>query len=173
MRSSSLLTLASALLLSMVASVAFARITSIGLETAAGTRAALDAKDFKIIPAQGTINRQANFTARIANLNTFPALAGVDVQTQFVLTTIKPQRDFIPHYHPRGAEFFFVISGNIRVRIMEEGGRILENILRPGEATVFPTGLGHLASCVSKTRACNFVATFNTADPGLVPIPSF
>lgn len=150
-------------------SLGHASIPSMGLETVVSERASLNASDFKIIPAKGVLFRTDAFVARIANLGNFPALAGADVQTQIVHVTVKGLKHFPNHYHPRGTEYFYMLSGVVRVTMKTEGRmpQTFVNVLSRNQATVFPQGLIHTIECISK-RYCNYASTFNTANPGLV-----
>lgn len=150
-------------------SLSYASIPSMGLETVISARASLNASDFKIVPAKGVLFRTDAFVARIANLAKFPALAGADVQTQIVHVTVKRRKRFPNHYHPRGTEYLYMLSGVIRVTMKTEGRmpQTFVNVLSRNEATVFPQGLIHTIECISKSY-CNYASTFNTANPGLV-----
>ena len=164
-------TVALALFSASLFSLSMAAIPSSGSVRAADTRSALDPSDFRIIPSKGNVVVTPDFTARIADLSTFPSLGGVDVQTQFVHGTIKPGASFIRHYHPRGSEFLFVLNGRLNVSFIDEGlsPQTISNIIAFRQGTVFPQGLVHTTTCISR-HPCNFVSTFNSADPGIVPI---
>jgi oxalate decarboxylase/phosphoglucose isomerase-like protein (cupin superfamily) len=69
---------------------------------------------------------------RIANVDTFPALAGLGVATAVV--TIGPCGVNLPHVHQRATELLYVISGRLRVGFVEEnGGRAIINDIEAGE----------------------------------------
>lgn len=156
--------------LALFITFAHAAIPSMGMKTAADTRSMYSASDFIITPANGSVSVNPSFTVRSASLRTFPVLGSVDVQTQINHATVRPGKDFITHSHPRGAEFFYVLSGKFNISIIDEGNsRTLDISLRRHQATVFPQGLIHATKCVS-ARPCNFLATFNSADPGFVPV---
>lgn len=148
-----------------------AQIPSFGLQTAAGIRGLLEDKEFAINPENGIRINTPNFRVRIADLTNFPALAGQDVQSQIVRVNLKSQQMFIPHYHPRGSETLNAIRGTFKVTFTFEGlnPRTVVNTIKAGESTVFPQGLPHTTTCISK-QDCIFLSVFNSADPGLIPV---
>lgn len=148
-----------------------ASIPSSGLQTALSIRSPLSNRDFRINPSRGVIIRNPNFTARIADLTNFPVLAGQDVQSQIVRATVNAGKPFVTHFHPRSAEVLNALRGVFIVTIKFEGlqPRTVRIKLLPGESTVFPQGLVHTTTCVSKVH-CEFLSVFTSADPGLVPV---
>ncbi|KAI0565331.1 Cupin [Gracilaria domingensis] len=146
-------------------------IPSFGTQTNGAIRGQLADNDFRIRPEQGVIINNPNFRVRVADLSNFPALAGQDVQAQITRVTLKAMQPFIPHYHPRGVEVLNAIRGSFRITFKFEGlnPRTVTNIIHAGESTVFPQGLMHETVCISK-RDCEFLSTFNSADPGFVPV---
>lgn len=150
---------------------AVASIPSFGLQTAAGIRSALQDSDFRINPSKGQIITTDTFVVQIASVADFPALGGQDVQSQIARVVVRAGQPFLPHYHPRGTETLNALAGVFRVTFLTEGlnPRNITNILHPGDSTVFPQGLPHATTCISKSD-CLFLSVFNTADPGLVPV---
>ena len=163
-------TVVAAVLLSVIA-VCNASIPSRGLITAAATRATLSDEDFLIDPSRNVVIRNENMKVELADLNTFPALAGVDVQSQISRVTLRPGQAFVPHFHPRGAEILNAIRGRFEVSFTTEGlqPKTIKNVVRQGHSTIFPQGLPHTTKCVSRSY-CQFLSVFTSADPGLVPL---
>ena len=151
--------------------VSSASIPSRGLITAAATRANLSNDAFLIDPSRNVVIRNENMKVELADLNTFPALAGVDVQSQISRVTLKAGQAFVPHFHPRGAEILNAIRGRFEVTFTTEGlePKTVKNIVRQGQSTIFPQGLPHTTKCVGKS-SCQFLSVFTSADPGLVPL---
>lgn len=152
--------------------VSFALIPSDGTTTAAATRSNLNDNDFRITLAKGTAVETPEFSARIADLTNFPALAGVDVQSTIVRVTIRSGEDFFRHYHPRGTETLNLIQGRLRTTFSFEGTaspRMVTVTLRGGESTVFPEALPHMLTCISKSD-CTYISVLNSADAGTVRV---
>ena len=50
-----------------------------------------------------------------------------------------------PHYHPRASNYVVAIQGNTTTYMFEENGaRLVQEILLPGRATIFPQGSMHM-----------------------------
>lgn len=152
-------------------SVASFSIPSLGLDTAPAVRSGLRDRDFRINFSRATQVNTPTFTASIADLANFPALAGQDVQSTIVKVSLKAGQPFFSHLHPRGTETLNALQGTFRVRFRFDGlgdARVVSNVIRAGESTVFPQGLIHETVCISKTD-CAFLSVLNSADPGTVP----
>lgn len=162
-------TLSLLLILPTVFALSSAAVPSRGLVTAEGIRKQLPDKAFRINPAVGSIVKGPTFKVLLANLAKFPALAGVDVQSQITRVTVKAGQDFIRHYHPRSAEIVTALRGTLDVSFTMEGGRVVKNFIPVGESTLFPMGLVHTTKCISDFD-CLFLGVFTSADPGLVII---
>lgn len=164
----------SALLLSFffaTTALASTGIPSFGLQTAQGIRNELPNSEFRIDPRKGTIIKTPDFTVELADLSNFPALAGQDVQAQITRVFVRARKPFIPHFHPRSSEVLNAIRGTFRVSFTTEGlnPRVVTNVIRSGQSTVFPQGLVHKTTCISK-QDCMFLSVFTSADPGLIPV---
>jgi len=100
-----------------------------------------------------------------AKRDTFPAL--VDSGLAMTVGFLGPCGLNTPHTHPRAAEFNLAVNGTLRVGMLEENGaRFVTNILRPGQATLFPRGAIHF----EQNLGCEpviFVAAFSDEDPGV------
>lgn len=147
-----------------------AMIPSFGLETASAIRSAFNDSDFVLNFNRGQEIDGGTFTAQFVDLNTFPVLAGQDVQSTLVRATVNAGTAFPTHSHPRASETFTVTKGAFEVFFVFEGlvePRVVRNIVRKGEATVFPQGLAHGVKCISK-YTCIFDAVLNSADIGVV-----
>lgn len=149
-----------------------AMIPSFGLQTATSVRSELEDKDFKITPALGIRVDTPDFRVRIADLTNFPALAGQDVQSTIVRVTLKPGASFFRHFHPRGTETLNALRGTFRVSFAFEGlgtPRVVTNVIKAGQSTIFPQGLVHETKCISQ-KGCTFLSVLNSADPGTVAV---
>lgn len=150
-----------------------AAIPSFGLQGAKQIRSGLKDRDFRINPGKGTVFTTPIFTARLADVTTFPALAGTDVQFAIVRFTLKSGASFPRHYHPRGAEALNALTGRLLISFTFEGlGQVrnVTNVIRPGESTVFPQALTHETTCISSFD-CEFLSVFNSADVEIVRAP--
>lgn len=161
------------LIIAVLCNISFSLVPSFGTITADAYRAALTDEDFKITLDSGLPLTGNGFRARFANLSAFPILAANDVQQQFADAYLNPGTAFVRHFHPRSSEVVLVLRGAVRVAFEFEGPnpRSVSNIVRRGEFAVIPTALVHTSICVSR-GPCYFVAVFNTADPGIVPVDS-
>eukprot|EP00177_Eucheuma_denticulatum_P000416 GFKZ01000720.1.p1 GENE.GFKZ01000720.1~~GFKZ01000720.1.p1 ORF type:complete len:188 (-),score=14.22 GFKZ01000720.1:71-577(-) len=151
--------------------ISSAMIPSTGTSTADAIRSNLVTRDFRIDIESGIAVEARDFSVRIADVNTYPAMGGADVQSAIVRATIMARRPFFRHYHPRGTETLNLLEGEVRVSFKFEGlgeTRVVTNRLMAGQSTVFPQGLVHETFCVSDVN-CTFLSVFNTADPGTVP----
>lgn len=112
-----------------------------------------------------------DYTAEILNYQSFPVMASIDIQSTLIRATIKAQKPFIVHYHPRGSETLTVLEGTIRIGMKFEGlmGREIENEVKKGQATVIPQGILHSFFC-SSTVDCVFMSVLNSADPGTIVV---
>ncbi|KAF5231329.1 hypothetical protein FAUST_9299 [Fusarium austroamericanum] len=105
---------------------------------------------YNLLPEDKDFHFSFNSTpARNANGKTFPALTGAGISLAFAEL---PGCSMITiHTHPRAAELFAVISGNLYTEAVPEGGvldkqgkpRVIRNELGAGEATIFYQGAMH------------------------------
>ncbi len=162
----------SLLALAALLTTSLASIPSLGLSTAGAVRSGLRDRDFRIQFPRGTQINTPNFKVSIADLNNFPALAATDVQSTIVRVSLKSGQPFIPHFHPRATETLNALQGTFRISLRFEGlgdVRTITNTIRAGESTVFPQGLIHETTCISRSD-CVFLSVLNSADPGTVPV---
>ena len=148
-------------------------IPSVGSVTATEARSAFQPEDYVIKLSKGRAFYTRNFITRVAAVKNFPILGSVDVQTTITNSTVRPQKSLDVHYHPRGSEYLYLISGSLNVSIRTDGvgaSNVFINV-KESEATVFPQGLIHTFKCIS-VQKCTLVTMFNTADPGLVQVQS-
>ncbi|KAF8802871.1 RmlC-like cupin [Phlegmacium glaucopus] len=73
-----------------------------------------------------------------------------------------------PHIHPRGSEIQINVGGGVLMAqfIQENSARVVNNLLPPGSATVFPKGAIHF----QQNLGCNpvtFIASFDSVDAGV------
>lgn len=148
-----------------------ASIPSFGQRTNGEIRNELMDSDFKIDVRDGILVQRPNLKIFIAEQSRFPALAGQDVQSMIVRAFVRSGATFFPHYHPRGAEVFTVLRGSFNVTLTFEGlePRKVMNTINAGECTIYPVGLVHETTCISR-QTCIFMGVFTSADPGTVPI---
>ena len=114
-----------------------------------------------------------DFHGQVATVDTFPILGGIDVQSSAARVFLKPGASFPTHTHPRATETLYLVKGVLKTQFRFEGivkPRIVTNILHSNQITVFPQGLAHLTTCISKFP-CVFVSTLNSGDPGLALAP--
>ena len=76
-----------------------------------------------------------------------------------------------PHYHPRAAEFLYMLSGSsLQVGFLQENGaRLVANTIVPGQGAIFPKGSFHYQSNLGCEPAA-FVAGLNNEDPGVATV---
>jgi len=158
------------LALAALLNTSLASIPSLGLSTAGAVRSGLGDGDFRIQFPRGTQINTPNFQVSIADLNNFPALAATE--STIVRVSLKSGQPFIPHFHPRATETLNALQGTFRISLRFEGlgdVRTITNTIRAGESTVFPQGLIHETTCISRSD-CVFLSVLNSADPGTVPV---
>lgn len=139
--------------------------------TAQAARSNFPDRAFLLDLSRGTQVRNPNFTASIASVSNFPVLGATDTQGQVNGVTIFAGKAFFTHFHPRGTETINVIQGAVRVSFRFEGtnGRVVSNVVHPGQSTIIPQGLIHTSLCISRIN-CRFIANFNTADAGTIAV---
>ncbi len=64
---------------------------------------------------------------------------------------VKLQGDFMWHHHENEDELFFVVRGELRMKIRENGAE-RELVVRPGEFIIVPRGVEHLPSADEETH---------------------
>jgi oxalate decarboxylase len=60
-----------------------------------------------------------------------------------VIADLKPGAIREPHWHPHANEWFYLISGRIRITLFGSGGRARTEEFGPGDAGYIPQGFGH------------------------------
>jgi oxalate decarboxylase/phosphoglucose isomerase-like protein (cupin superfamily) len=101
----------------------------------------------------------------VANVADFPFLYGKGMALS--VGRLGPCGLASPHYHPRAAEFLYMLTGDsLQVGfILENGARLVQGTLAPSQGFVFPKNSFHYQS----NTGCNpvtFVAGWNHEDPG-------
>ena len=78
-----------------------------------------------------------------------------------------------PHYHPRGTENFFVLSGKVRANFLREAPeqKVVANDVSAGFAGFFPEAHVHFLQNLGCEPA-ETLSFFDTSDEGLVDIAS-
>jgi len=64
---------------------------------------------------------------------------------------VKLEGDFMWHHHDHEDELFFVLQGELRMKI-REGGAEREIVIRPGEFIIVPRGVEHFPSADVETH---------------------
>lgn len=64
---------------------------------------------------------------------------------------VKLQGDFMWHHHDNEDELFFVVKGELRMQVRENGAE-REIVIRPGEFIIIPRGVEHLPSADEETH---------------------
>jgi mannose-6-phosphate isomerase-like protein (cupin superfamily) len=78
---------------------------------------------------------------------------------------VKFQGDFMWHHHDNEDELFFVIKGEMRMLVRENGAE-REIMVRPGEFIIIPRGVEHFPSAAEETQVMLLEpkATLNTGN---------
>ena len=100
-----------------------------------------------------------------ANSQTFPAVIGHGVA--MTVGFLRPCGINLPHTHPRATEFNIVVRGTLAAGLFQENeARFITNVLKTGQATIFPQGAIHFEQNIGCEPAI-FIAGFNNEDPGV------
>ena len=78
-----------------------------------------------------------------------PKIVG-EINDSFV-KLVKLQGDFMWHHHDVEDELFFVVKGELRMKIRENGVE-REEVIRPGEFIIIPHGVEHFPSADEETH---------------------
>lgn len=147
-----------------------AAIPSFGLQTVQSVREKLPDSAFLIRPSKLRKTQTDSLLLKATDVVNYPALGAPDVQATIVYFTVFSGRSLFEHSHPRAAEVYHLLEGRLKFTMRFEGGtRNVTNYIQGGQSTIVPQGLLHTATCISKSN-CNAIATFNSADPGSVPV---
>lgn len=159
------------LLFSALLHMSTASIPSLGRATAQNVRSKLRDIDFVIRGNVPPITGNNGFSSITADATNKKVLSATDTQFRISTVHVASGRPFVKHYHPRGAEVLYVTRGIMVSYLWDEGNkaRVIRNVVRKGDSTVFPQGLVHLVRCISKID-CTFVGVLNSGDPGTVPV---
>lgn len=105
----------------------------------------------------------------IANVADFPYLYGKGMALS--VGRLGPCGLAPPHYHPRASEFLYMLSGsNLQVGfILENGARLVQGSLNPGQGWVYPKNSFHFQSNIG-CEPVTFVAGWNHEDPGIAHV---
>ncbi|KAI5666751.1 hypothetical protein M9H77_16604 [Catharanthus roseus] len=109
------------------------------------------------------------FNALLANFKTFPALFGQGVSVavfRFPCGGINPI-----HSHPRSAEVFVLISGNLEVGFVDTKNKLYNKTIEAGDMFVFPKGLAHYQFNFDVINPAIAVSVYASANAGVVSIP--
>jgi len=64
---------------------------------------------------------------------------------------VKLEGDFMWHHHDEEDELFFVVKGELRMKVREHGSE-REIVIRPGEFIIIPRGVEHFPSADEETH---------------------
>ena len=110
-------------------------------------------------------------TVTVGNRANFPAITTQGVA--MAVGILYPCGLNTPHFHPRASEILFVANGTGPVlsgTVLESGAdNLISNLLRPGQAEVYPKGSIHF----QQNLGCDtvmFVSAFGDEDPGVSQI---
>jgi mannose-6-phosphate isomerase-like protein (cupin superfamily) len=78
-----------------------------------------------------------------------PKIVG-EINDSFV-KLVKLKGDFMWHHHEVEDELFFVVNGELRMKIRENGIE-REEVIRPGEFIIIPHGVEHFPSADEETH---------------------
>jgi quercetin dioxygenase-like cupin family protein len=80
-----------------------------------------------------------------------------------------------PHSHPRASEVALVLSGSVLVGFADTSYRLYTQLLRAGEAFVFPKAMVHFLYNMDEARPATVLSGLNSQNPGaqLVPFSAF
>ncbi|XP_031736138.1 putative germin-like protein 9-2 [Cucumis sativus] len=112
----------------------------------------------------------SNFKPTKATFSEFPALLSQSVSMailQYPAGSINP-----PHSHPRSAELLLVVSGSLQVGFVDTANQFFNQTLQVGDLFLFPKGLVHFQLNVDPRNSATAIATFASANPGTVALPS-
>lgn len=65
---------------------------------------------------------------------------------------VKLQGDFMWHHHEVEDELFFVVKGELRMKLRDGGGGEREIVIHPGEFIIIPHGVEHFPSTNVETH---------------------
>lgn len=112
------------------------------------------------------IQRGSGGSISAMNIENMPALLGQGMGITSIF--LEPCAINLPHTHPRATEGLFVVEGDdiLMGFVLENGGKVFNNVLRRGMATFFPRGSIHFEINRSCKRAI-LLPVFNSEDPGV------
>lgn len=120
--------------------------------------------DFVNPPTDKTTAKGEGGRLVIGNRAVWPALTGLGVS--MAAGFIGPCGLNTPHIHPRASEFFFSVNGTFRTFfIAENGAREVINLVKRGQATLFPQGALHYQTNLG-CKPAHFVSVLSHEDPG-------
>lgn len=97
-----------------------------------------------------------------------PAMVGQGIALS--LFTVEEGGQNLIHYHPRATELLYVIKGTIEVGFTTTTGRLIVNIVKAGQATLFPRALLHFQRNVGKGTS-QYISMLNSENPGVMSFP--
>ncbi|XP_020109887.1 germin-like protein subfamily 1 member 16 [Ananas comosus] len=115
----------------------------------------------------GNTKNKFGFNVTIANVMTLPGLNTLGVSIARI--DYAPHGVVPPHTHPRGTEFLTVIEGTLIAGFVTSNpnNTLYQQILHPGDVTVFPIGMIHFQLNIGKGPAVAIVG-LNSQNPGFI-----
>jgi len=124
--------------------------------------------DFVFDVTARTPNQGMGGTVQARESPNTPALQGQGIALS--LFTVEEGGQNLIHYHPRATELLYVIKGTIEVAFTDTTGKLHANIVKPGQATVFPRALLHFQRNIGKGTT-QYISILNSENPGVMSFP--
>lgn len=124
--------------------------------------------DFVFDVTARTPNQGGGGTVQARESPNTPALQGQGIALS--LFTVEEGGQNLIHYHPRATELLYVIKGTIEVAFTDTRGVLHANIVKAGQATVFPRALLHFQRNVGKGTT-QYISMLNDENPGVMSFP--
>lgn len=109
------------------------------------------------------------FNELLANFENFPSLRGQGVSASILRY---PGGGINPlHSHPRSAELFVLVSGNLQVGFIDTNNKFYNQTLQAGDLFLFPKGLVHFQWNFDLGNPAIAVSLYGSANAGIVSFP--
>ncbi|PON45384.1 Germin [Parasponia andersonii] len=129
----------------------------------------ISAPDFKSseLINPGATDIFARSSVKIVTATDFPGLNTLGLS--IARTDLELDGLVMPHSHPRATEMFFVKKGIVLAGFIDTKSNVFQNVLKEGDAIVFPRGLLHFCFNTGFDDAIVF-SVLNSQNPGVVGI---
>ncbi|OAE23023.1 hypothetical protein AXG93_3255s1020 [Marchantia polymorpha subsp. ruderalis] len=138
-------------------------VTDFGINVTSG--ADLHFTGFRDLPEQPTGQVHITF----AFDTEFPGVIGMGIAPALLKFGTDSVNSF--HTHPRGAEIFVILDGELDAGIVDTANNLYTATLKKGDVFVFPMGLMHYQINRSKTKTATVLAAFASQNAGRVSLP--